>query len=112
MRLRAIGNKVIVEKIPEKEVTDGGIVLTEQTQKLFKPVKGIVKAVGPGKYLENGQLVDPELTIGDVVLFGGNAGEELEVDNEKFVVMEADEGIELVLSCGSLANGLCNFLGI
>ena len=92
MKLRALANKVIVEKIPEEDVTEGGIVLTEKTKALYKPVKGTVLAVGPGKYLESGDLVDPGLSVGDVVLFGQRAGEELDLGgDEDLVVMDADE---------------------
>jgi len=89
LNLKPLGNRVIVERFPEEEVTEGGIVIPEKAA--VKPVKGTVLAVGPGKYLDTGDLVETGLNVGDVVLFGINAGEELEVDKQKILVLNADE---------------------
>ena len=91
MELRPLGNRVIVERHKEKTVSDGGIHIPEKVAKLTKPVKGNVLAVGPGRYLDNGELIPINLKVGDVVLFGINAGQEIEVDDEKILVLQGDE---------------------
>ena len=88
MKLKPLGNRVIVKRHEEKEVTDGGIVIP--TQAAERPLKGDVLAVGPGKYLDNGELIPPGVEVGDVVVFGKLAGEEIEVDDEKVTVMDGD----------------------
>lgn len=90
LSLRPLGNRVIVERLPEKEVTEGGIVIPNKNS-LPKPSRGTVLAVGPGRVLEDGTLVEPGLEVGDIVLFGMRAGEELEIDGETVIVMTADE---------------------
>lgn len=51
-----------------------------------KPSEGIVVAVGPGRILENGQLVEPRVKTGDRVLFGKYTGAEIRIDDVEHVV--------------------------
>jgi len=53
LKLKPLGDRVIIKPIEEDEVTKAGIVLPETVDK-EKPIKGEILAVGPGKVLENG----------------------------------------------------------
>ena len=85
MNLRPLRNGVIVQREDEKTLTDGGIAIP--TQAADKPLRGKVLAVGPGRYLETGDLIATQVEVGDTVLFGERAGQEVEVDNVKYIVM-------------------------
>lgn len=90
MNIRALNNRVFVKRDEKQTETDSGIVLTDKAAS--KPLRGTVVSVGPGKILDNGQLVPPPVEVGDSVLFGARAGEELEVsDDEVYVVLTGDE---------------------
>lgn len=85
MNLRPLYNRVVVRREEEKTLSDGGIVIPEKAA--TKPQRGTVIAAGPGRYLKNGDLVETQVQVGDIVLFGSRAGEELEIDGEKLIVM-------------------------
>ena len=86
-------NKMIVKPIPEDEVTRGGIILPPSAEKKQTRV-GHVKAIGPGRYADNGTLIPVCCKVGDRILYSRyGAGVEIEVDGEKFSVMPDVEAI-------------------
>lgn len=87
MNLRPIQDKVVVKQREADSVSPGGIVIAGKQQ---KPMKGDVVAVGPGRYIGD-HFIENTLKVGDVVLFGKNAGEEVEVDDDTFVVIRERE---------------------
>ncbi|MGB9803845.1 co-chaperone GroES [Desulfofundulus sp.] len=89
MKIRPLGERVVVKPLPTEEKTKGGIVLPETAKE--KPQEGEVVAVGPGRLLENGTRVPVDLKVGDRVLFSKYAGNEVKIDDEEFLIMrEAD----------------------
>ena len=72
-----------------KQQTAGGIVIPDTVSD--KPMIGEVVAVGPGKTLENGSVVEPAVKTGDKVLFGKYAGTEVEHAGVQLVVMREDD---------------------
>ncbi|RPJ41172.1 MAG: co-chaperone GroES [Candidatus Latescibacterota bacterium] len=88
MKVRPLGDRVIVRRI-EKEEKKGGIVIPDTAKE--KPVEGEVIAVGPGARDEDGKVAPIDLKKGDRVLFGKYAGMDVEVDGEEYLVLrEAD----------------------
>ncbi|AEG16412.1 MULTISPECIES: co-chaperone GroES [Desulfofundulus] len=89
MKIRPLGERVVVKPLPSEEKTKGGIVLPETAKE--KPQEGEVVAVGPGRLLENGTRVPIDLKVGDRVLFSKYAGNEVKIDDEEYLIMrEAD----------------------
>ncbi|WP_027718055.1 co-chaperone GroES [Desulfovirgula thermocuniculi] len=89
MRIRPLGERVVVKPLPQEEKTKGGIVLPETAKE--KPQEGEVVAVGPGRLLDNGTRVPIDLKVGDRVLFSKYAGNEVKIDDEEYLIMrEAD----------------------
>lgn len=89
MDIRPIHDRIIVKRIEEDEVTEGGIVLPDTARE--KSVAGEVIAVGPGKILNNGELRPMSINVGDTVLFGKYSGTEIKVKGEYVVVMREDD---------------------
>src|SRR4029079_6358389 len=73
--LRPLGDRVVIKPLAREEVTRGGIVLPDTATE--KPQQGEGSAVGPGRTLDNGDRVELELGVGDVVLFARYAGTEI-----------------------------------
>ncbi|MFN3699532.1 MAG: co-chaperone GroES, partial [Dictyoglomus sp.] len=67
MKLRPIGDRVVVKVIEQEERTKGGIVLPDTAKE--KPQQGKVIAVGTGRILDNGQKIPLEIKEGDRVIF-------------------------------------------
>ncbi|MBC7288290.1 MAG: co-chaperone GroES [Armatimonadetes bacterium] len=88
-KLRILGNRVMVKPVEEEEQTQGKIVLPDTAKE--KPQEGIVVAVGPGKRTEDGELIKPEVSEGDRVIYAKYGGHEVEVDGEKHIILESDQ---------------------
>ena len=74
--------------LPEKEVekkSKGGVWLPEREES--KKLTGTVVAVGPGRVLNDGRVVVPDVAPGDVVIFAKYAGTEVEIDERAFIVI-------------------------
>ncbi|MDI6732774.1 MAG: co-chaperone GroES [Planctomycetota bacterium] len=94
MKLKPIGEKIIVERIEPEGKTKGGIVLPDTAKE--KPKEGKVIAVGVGKLLENGSRVSPAVKIGDKVIFTSFAGSEVKLDNKEYLIMSEDDVLAIV----------------
>jgi len=94
MKLKPIGDKIIVEPEKEEEKTKSGIVLPDTAKE--KPQKGKVIAVGPGKILDNGQRSPMEIKEGDIVIYSKYAGTEIKIDDKEYLIL-SDRDILSVL---------------
>jgi len=97
MHIEPLYDRVVVKPLDEEEVTASGIVLPDTVNK-EKPMQGEVVATGPGKRLENGETAAMTVQKGDTVLFTKYGPEEVEIDNEEYLVIEEDKILGIVRS--------------
>ena len=90
IKLKPLGDRLIVEPVEKEEVTASGIILPETAKE--KPQEGEVLAVGPGRRDEDGDRIPMDVKEGDRVLFAKYAGTEikLETDRKVLVLRESD----------------------
>lgn len=87
--LTPLADRVVVRPLTREETTKGGIVLPDTAKE--KPQEGEVLAVGPGRLLDSGERVAPEVSVGDVVLFAKYSGTEVKLEGEEYLILrEAD----------------------
>ncbi|MDO8276575.1 MAG: co-chaperone GroES [Burkholderiaceae bacterium] len=89
MKLRPLGDRVIVKRIESETKTASGIVIPDNAAE--KPDQGEVLAVGPGKKDDAGKLVAMSIKVGDRVLFGKYSGQTVKVDGDELLVMKEDD---------------------
>jgi chaperonin GroES len=89
MNIRPLYDRIVVKRIEEQETTRNGIIIPDSAQE--KPQEGEVIAVGRGKRLEDGQLIDLDLKVGDRILFGKYSGSETKLDGAEFLIMREDD---------------------
>ncbi|MFC1721729.1 co-chaperone GroES [Patescibacteria group bacterium] len=90
MKIKPLGNNVMIEPITEDAKTPGGIVLPDTHEK-EKPAKGKVLAAGQGKVDVNGKKMPMSVKKGDNVLFKKYSADEFkEGDSEYIIVSEED----------------------
>ncbi len=94
MNLKPIGDKIIVEILKAEDKTKGGIILPDTAKE--KPQEAKVIAVGPGKTLNNGKVIAPEVKAGDVIIFGKYSGSEVKVEDNEYLIIEADDVLAIV----------------
>lgn len=95
MKLKPLGNRVVVEPIEQEDITAGGIVLPETAKE--KPQKGTVTAVGPGERDEDGKHIPMDVKEGDMVLFAKYSGTEIKVDGKKLLILRETDLLAIVL---------------
>ena len=84
--LKPLADHIIVEAVVKEEKTSSGIYLPDTAAK-EKPQTGKVIAVGKGKVLENGTRVEPEVKVGEVVVFAKYSGTEVKVDEKDYLIL-------------------------
>ena len=89
MNIRPLHDRIIVKRVEEETTSAGGIVLPGSATE--KPSEGEVLAVGNGKQLDNGDVRELEVKVGDKVLFGKYSGNEVKIDGEELIVMREED---------------------
>ena len=91
MKLKPLGDRLIVRAVEEEETTASGIVLPDTAKE--KPQKGTVLAVGDGKLDDSGKRIPLDVNEGDEVYYskyGGNEIKDPDNGEELLVLRESD----------------------
>jgi chaperonin GroES len=89
MKLKPLGDRLIVQAVEEEETTASGIVLPDTAKE--KPQRGKVLAVGDGKVSDDGKRVPIDVSDGDEVLYSKYGGTEITVDGEELLVLRESD---------------------
>jgi chaperonin GroES len=89
MKFRPLHDRVVVKRIDAEEKTKGGIIIPDTAKE--KPQEGEVVAIGPGSRDEAGKLIEPDVKVGDRVLFGKWSGTEVRIDGEDLLIMKESD---------------------
>lgn len=94
MKLRPIGERIIVKPIAPEEVTKGGVVLAPSAQE--EQQRGIVVGIGPGRLLDSGYRDPIDVPMHATVLYGKYAGAGIKIDGDDYVMLRIDDvfGVE------------------
>lgn len=96
IKLRPLGDRVVVKPLPREEVTKGGVYLPDTATK-EKPQEGTVLAVGNGRLLDSGDRVPIDLEVGERVLFAKYAGTEFKSEEgEEFLILAEKDILAVV----------------
>ncbi len=88
MRLKPLGDRIVIRQIDAEDVTASGIVLPDTAQE--KPQRGEVLAVGEGRY-DDGVRVPLDLVTGDEVIYSKYGGTEVEIDGEDLLILRESD---------------------
>lgn len=95
MKLKPLGDRIVVQAAPQEEKTKGGLVLPETVKE--KPVEGIVVAVGEGKVLENGQRQPLDVKVDDKVIYSKYSGTEVKLDGQEYLILSERDVLAVVM---------------
>jgi chaperonin GroES len=93
-KVRPLHDRLIVQRVEEKEVTAGGIIIPDSAKE--KPQRGKVIAVGKGKVKDCGTVMPLDVKAGDTVLFGKYAGTEIKIENQDHLILREDDVLAIV----------------
>ncbi len=94
VKIRPLGDRVLVKPIEEAEVKKGGIIIPDTEKE--KPQEGEVIAVGTGKRDENGKHIDFVVKKGDKVLISKYGGTEVKLDGNTHLIMREDDILGII----------------
>jgi chaperonin GroES len=89
MKFRPLHDRVAVRRVEEEQKTKGGIIIPDTAKE--KPMQGEVLAVGPGVRNEKGELVAPDVKVGDRILFGKWSGTEVKMEGDELLIMKESD---------------------
>lgn len=94
MKVRPLGDKILVQRLEPETRTKSGIYLPETAKD--KPQQAKVVAVGQGRLLKNGERAPFQVKAGDTILLSKWGGTEVKIDDKEYVVLGEDEVLAVV----------------
>lgn len=95
MKVRPLGDRIVVRRQDAEEKTAGGILLPDSAKD--KPQKGKILAVGAGRLLKDGSRKGVQVKVGDNVIFTAWAGEEYKDGKNGNILIMREEDILAVV---------------
>ena len=92
--VKPLADRVFVKVSASEEKTAGGILLPDTAKE--KPQIGEVVQVGPGKRNEDGTSQEPEIKIGDKVLYSKYAGTDVKLGGDEYVLLSEKDILAVV----------------
>ena len=89
MKIRPLYDRIVVERMEDKETVRGSIIIPDSAKE--KPQEGKVLAVGKGKLLEDGKVMPLDVQVGQRILFGKYSGNEIKLNGNEYLLMREDE---------------------
>ena len=89
MKIRPMHDRILVERLEEKEVKKGGIIIPDTAKE--KPQEGKVIAVGNGKVTDDGKKLPLDVKAGDTILFGKYSGSEVKIDDKEYLILKEED---------------------
>ena len=95
MKIKPLGDRVLIEPIAEGEKTKSGIYLPDTASK-ERPEQGRVIAVGEGRTLDSGKVVAPKVRKGQKVLFTKYGPNEIKVDGKEYLIAKEEDILAII----------------
>ena len=94
MKIRPLHDRLLVERLEEKEVKKGGIIIPDTAKE--KPQEAKVIAVGNGKITDEGKKIPLDVKAGDKILFGKYSGSEVKIDDKEYLIMREEDVLAIL----------------
>jgi len=91
--IKAIQDRIVVKEIVTGDKTKSGIILSGTNE---KSTMGEVLSVGPGIHDTKNKFIVPSVAEGDKIIFVQGAGESVEVEKQKFLILRETDIIAIV----------------
>lgn len=94
MKVRPLGDRVLVKRLEEESKTKGGIIIPETAKE--KPQQGKIVAVGNGRTTEDGKVVPLNVKVGEKILFQKYAGSDIKIEGDEYLILREEEIIGII----------------
>jgi len=89
MKLKPLRDRIVIKQLDPEDTTKSGLIIPESAKE--KPQEGEVIAVGKGILLNSGKVYPLDVKVGDYVLYRKQSGAEVEVDDEKYLIISESD---------------------
>lgn len=93
MKLRPLGDKVVLKQLEAEETTKSGIILAGQAKE--KPQQAEIIAVGPGGVIDGKEVV-MQVKVGEKVIYSKYAGTEVKLDGQEYIIVKQNDIVAVV----------------
>ena len=95
MKIKPLGDKIIVKRAEAEGKTDAGIILPESAKD--RPLQGTIVATGNGNLnRDTGEYLPFTVQKGDDVIFSSYAGTEVKLDGEELLIMTESDILGII----------------
>src|SRR3989475_10870892 len=94
MKIRPLHDRILVERVEEKEQVRGGIIIPDTAKE--KPQEGKAVAAGNGKVPEDGKKIPLDGKSGDRILFGKYSGSEVKIDEKEYLIPREEDVLAIL----------------
>jgi chaperonin GroES len=85
VKLKPLGDRVVIKPLGREETTKSGIVLPDTAKE--KPQRGTIIAAGEGRRDDDGDRIPLDVKVGDEVLFAKYAGTEFKLEDDELLIL-------------------------
>jgi chaperonin GroES len=93
-KIQPLADRVVVKPLEEEEQMRGGLYIPDTAKE--KPMQGKIVAVGPGKLSDEGARLEPDVKVGQKVLYGKYSGTEVTVDSEEYLILRESDVLAII----------------
>ena len=93
--IKPLEDRILVKSLDAEQTTASGLVIPDTAKE--KPQEGEVLAVGPGRFVEDGDKRIPlDVSVGDKVIYSKYGGTEVKYDGEEYLILSARDVLAIV----------------
>ena len=89
VKIKPLGDRVLVEALEESEVVKDGIVIPDSAKE--KPQEAVVVALGTGKKDDDGNPVPFEVKVGDTILTSKYGGTDVKYGDKEYKILKSED---------------------
>lgn len=94
IKIKPLGDRVLVEAIEESETVKGGIVIPDSAKE--KPQEMRIVALGTGKKDDDGNAIEFEVKVGDTVLTSKYGGTDIKYEDKEYKILKVDDILAVI----------------
>jgi chaperonin GroES len=93
-KLKPLGDRLVIKPNEQEEMMASGLILPETAKE--KPQQGTILAVGPGRRDDDGNRIELDVAVDDIVLYAKYAGTEIKIDGEKLLILKESDVLAIL----------------
>jgi chaperonin GroES len=93
-KIQPLADRVVVRPLEESEEMRGGLYIPDTAKE--KPQQGEIIAVGPGKLSEEGARLEPDVEVGQKILYGKYSGTDVTVDGNEYLILRESDILAII----------------